>query len=113
MIKIYHNARCRKSREGLELLKDSKKDFKVVEYLKDPISEEDLKSILTKLKMSPIDLVRKNESIWKSNFQDKQLSDQDIIEAMLSHPKLIERPIVVNDNKAVIGRPSENILEII
>ncbi len=113
MITIYHNARCKKSREGLELLKDSKKDFKIVEYLKDPISEEDLKSILTKLKMSPIDLVRKNESIWKSNFKDKQLSDQDIIEAMLSHPKLIERPIVVNDNKAVIGRPSENILEII
>ena len=113
MITIYHNPRCRKSREGLTVLEASGQPFEVIKYLDDPLSKEDLEAIIAKLGIQPIDLVRKNEAIWKSDYKGKTLSDADIIEAMVKHPKLIERPIVVNDNKAVIGRPAENILEII
>ncbi|MFB9058224.1 arsenate reductase (glutaredoxin) [Mariniflexile ostreae] len=113
MITIYHNNRCSKSRNGLQLLEESGKDFKIVKYLEDIPNEKELKDIIDLLKIKPIDLVRQNESIWKSNFKGKDLSDADIISAMVEHPKLIERPIVVNGKKAVIGRPSEKILEII
>lgn len=113
MITIYHNPRCRKSREGLALLEQSEKVFKVVKYLEDVLSEKDLKTLISKLNIKPIDLIRKNEAIWKSDYKGQQLTDEQIIKAMQKHPKLIERPIVVNGNKAVIGRPKELILEII
>ncbi|WP_457617395.1 arsenate reductase (glutaredoxin) [Lutibacter sp.] len=107
MMKIYHNPRCSKSRQGLAILKDSKVTFDTVEYLKNPISKEELTNIIKLLGIKPIDLVRKNEAIWKENYKGKELSDDDIIEAMVSNPKLIERPIVVHNGKAVIGRPPE------
>ncbi|MHA7844312.1 MAG: arsenate reductase (glutaredoxin) [Winogradskyella sp.] len=113
MITIYHNPRCRKSREGLALLEQSEKVFKVVKYLEDVLSEKDLKTLISKLNIKPIDLIRKNEAIWKSDYKGQQLTDEQIIKAMQKHRKLIERPIVVNGNKAVIGRPKELILEII
>ena len=113
MIKIYHNTRCSKSRSGLEILEKSGKDFEVVKYLEDVPTAEGLKDIVKLLAIKPIDLVRKGESIWKDNFKNKDLSDAEIITAMLENPKLIERPIVINGNKAVIGRPPELILEII
>lgn len=113
MITILHNPRCSKSREGLSLLENSGKDFEVIRYLDEPISEEKLKNIISLLGITPIELVRKNEAIWKSNFKGKTLSDAQIIKAMVAHPKLIERPIVINGKKAVIGRPSQNILDII
>ncbi len=113
MIKIYHNARCSKSRCGLEILEKSGKDFEVVKYLEDVPTAEGLKDIIKLLGIKPIDLVRKGESIWKVNFKNKDLSDAEIITAMVENPKLIERPIVINGNKAVIGRPPELILEII
>ena len=113
MIKIYHNNRCSKSRCGVELLEKSGKEFKVVKYLETPPTLEELKRIITLLDITPIQLVRKNEAIWKENFKGKELSDSDIISAMISNPKLIERPIVINGNKAVIGRPTETILDII
>lgn len=113
MIKIYHNNRCSKSRCGLELLEQSEKPFEIVKYLEDPISAEELKHIIKLLGLKPINLVRTNESIWKTEFKDKTLTDDEIIDAMVKNPKLIERPIVVNGNKAVIGRPTEKILEII
>ncbi len=113
MIKIYHNNRCSKSRCGLELLEKSGKEFKVVKYLETPPTENELKDIISLLSITPIELVRKNEAIWKENYKGKKLSDAEIISAMATHPKLIERPIVINGNKAVIGRPTENILEII
>ncbi len=106
-MKIYHNPRCSKSRQGLAILKDSKVTFDTVEYLKNPISKEELTNIIKLLGIKPIDLVRKNEAIWKENYKGKELSDDDIIEAMVSNPKLIERPIVVHNGKAVIGRPPE------
>ena len=113
MITIYHNPRCRKSREGLELLESSGKPFKIIKYLDDLLTEDQLKAIITKLDIQPIALVRKNEAIWKSDFKGKDLSDDQIIKAMVQNPKLIERPIVVNGGKAVIGRPKELISEII
>ena len=112
-IKIYHNPRCSKSRQGLQILKDHHVNFEVVEYLKNPPTKEKLKEIIKKLGIKPIDLVRKNEKIWKENYKGKDLSDDEIIQAMVENPKLIERPIVIKDDKAVLGRPPENILEIL
>ncbi len=113
MIKIYHNPRCRKSREGLTLLENSEKDFEVIKYLEEIPSKEELRSIITCLGITPENLVRKNEAIWKENYRGRLLSDEEVLDAMIKHPKLIERPIVVNGNKAVIGRPLENIESII
>ncbi|MGC6430688.1 MAG: arsenate reductase (glutaredoxin) [Jejuia sp.] len=113
MITIYHNNRCIKSREGLEILENSGNEFQVVKYLEDVPSEEELKAIIEKLGIKPIELVRKNEAIWKSDFKGKELSDDAIIKAMVENPKLIERPIVINGNTAVIGRPPQKILEIL
>lgn len=113
MIKIYHNNKCSKSRSGLELLEKSGKPFEIVKYLEDTLSDKDLKEIIKLLGIKPIDLIRKNESIWKTEFKDKNLSDAQIIDTMARYPKLIERPIVINGNKAVIGRPTEKISEII
>ena len=112
-MKIYHNNRCRKSREGLAILEASNQPFEIINYLENPPSKEELVNILTLLDIKPIELVRKNEIIWKENFKNKELSDNDIINAMLQHPKLIERPIVVQNNKAVIGRPPEKIKELL
>lgn len=113
MIKIYHNNRCKKSRCGLDILEQSGKDFQVVKYLEDVPSEKELKDIITLLDIKPIQLVRKNEAIWKENFKNKELSDSEVISAMVKYPKLIERPIVINGKKAVIGRPPELILDIL
>jgi len=109
MLKIYHNTRCKKSREGLEILKNSGKEFQIKEYLKDPLSEGELENLIKKLKITPIQLVRKNEKIWKEEYKDRDLSDAEIITAMVKNPKLIERPIVETEKKAVIGRPPSDI----
>ena len=113
MIKIYHNPRCGKSREGLQILENSGKDFEVVKYLENVPSFEELKSIIEKLGIKPIDLVRQKEKIWIENFKGKTMSDDETIFAMISNPILIERPIVVNGNKVAIGRPPQNIAEIL
>ncbi len=113
MIKIYHNNRCSKSRLGVALLEESGKEFEIVKYLENIPSEKELKEIIKLLKIAPIELVRKNEKVWKEEFKGKELSDAEIISAMIQNPKLIERPIIINGNKAVIGRPTEKILEII
>ena len=113
MIKIYHNPRCSKSRQGLAILEDSGKDFETIKYLEETLTAKQLETIISKLGIKPMDLIRKNEAIWKSDFKGKKLSDSDIIAAMVKHPKLIERPIVVNGDKAVVGRPPESISDII
>lgn len=113
MIKIYHNNRCSKSRCGLEILEKSKKPFQVIKYLDNNLSTEELNDIINLLGIKPIDLVRKNEAIWKSDYKGKILTDIEIIQAMVKNPKLIERPIVINGKKAIIGRPPELILDII
>lgn len=112
-MKIYHNPRCSKSRQGLAILENSNLQFETIKYLETPISKEELTNIIQLLDISPIDLVRKNEAIWKENFKGKELSNAEIITAMVANPKLIERPIVVNNGKAVIGRPPENIKTIL
>ena len=113
MIEIYHNPRCSKSRQGLAILQESGKEYEVIKYLEEELTSIELEEIIIKLGIKPIDLVRKNEPIWKSDFKGKSLSDNEIIAAMVNHPKLIERPIVINGEKAVVGRPPESILEII
>lgn len=113
MLKIYHNPRCRKSREGLAILEASGKEFEVVKYLDDTLSTTQLTELIQKLGIEPIELVRTNEKIWKENYKGKDLSASEIIQAMVENPKLIERPIVVHDQKAVIGRPPENINKIL
>ena len=112
-MKIYHNPRCSKSRQGLQILEESKIKFEIIKYLETPVSEEEITEIIKLLGIAPIDLVRKNEAIWKENFKGKELSDLEIISAMTSNPKLIERPIVINNGKAVIGRPPEIIKTIL
>ena len=112
-IKIYHNPRCSKSRIGLQILQDAKVDFEVVKYLDQVPSEKELQEIIKKLGIKPIELIRKGEKIWKENYKAKELTDAEIIKAMVENPKLIERPIVIKGNKAVIGRPSENIENLI
>jgi len=112
-MKIYHNPRCSKSRQGLAILTDAKIDFEVVEYLKTPLSEKEINDIVTKLNIEPIDLVRKNEAIWKEKFKGKKLNNDQIIKAMANNPKLIERPIVIHKDKAVLGRPPEKIISLI
>ena len=112
-MKIYHNPRCSKSRQGLQLLENSNHDFEIVDYQNNPPTVKELKEILKMLDFEPIQLVRKNEAIWKENYKNKQLTDDEIIKAMCSHPKLIERPIVISGNKAVLGRPLENINQLL
>ena len=113
MIKIYHNPRCSKSRLGVAFLEDNKKEFEIIKYLTETLSVAELTKIINTLQIKPIELVRKNEKIWKDEFKGKELSDAQIIEAMVNNPKLIERPIVINGNKGVIARPTENIADIL
>ena len=113
MIKIYHNARCSKSREGLQMLNDSGENFEVREYLKEPVSEEELTDLIGKLGIAPIELVRTQEKLWKENYKSRDLSDKELIRVMAENPKLIERPIVVKGNSAVIGRPASKIQELL
>lgn len=112
-MKIYHNPRCGKSREGLAILQESKLPFEIINYIETPLSTAELTDIIKLLGIPPIDLVRKNEAVWKENYKGKNLSDSEIITAMVKNPKLIERPIVVNNGKAVIGRPPELVKSIL
>jgi len=111
-MKVWHNNRCSKSRCAIELLDKKKVNYEVYKYLEETPSQSDLKDVLVKLGISAKDLVRKGEPIFKEKYKGKELSEQEWIEAMVENPKLIERPIIINGEKAVIGRPAENILEI-
>lgn len=111
-MKIFHNPRCTKSRKTLALIKEKGENPEIIEYLKERISIEDLELILDMLNIKPIELIRKNDQIWKENYNGKELTNDEIITAMVENPKLIERPIVVKNGKAIIGRPPENILNL-
>ncbi len=113
MITIYHNPRCGKSRECLAFLEDSNQKFQIVKYLDTKFDKNLLTEILQKLNYKPIELVRVKEKIWVENFKSKQLSDAEIIKAMIDYPVLIERPIVVFGEKAVVARPFDKVKEIL
>jgi arsenate reductase len=113
MISIYHNNRCSKSRDSLALLTQQNIEIKVIDYLKNPPTEKQIKTLLKKLKMKPLELLRKSENLYKDNYKEINLSDDEWIELMAKNPILIERPIIVNGNKAVIGRPPEKVFEIL
>ena len=113
MIEIYHNPRCSKSRECLTILETKRDDVKVIKYLDEPLSEDKLRKIIKLLAVEPIGLVRKNEAIWKEQYKGKPMDDEAVIKALLEHPKLMERPIVINGNKAIIGRPPEKVIDIL
>ena len=112
-MKIYHNPRCSKSRQTLQLINDSGKKIEIIEYLIEPPTFEELKSIIEQLGITPEELLRKNESIFKEQFKGKPYSDDEWIQIMIEHPKLIERPIVMEGKKAVLGRPPENVRELL
>ena len=111
---IYHNPRCSKSRQTLDLLKQEGINPKIVLYLEEPPSESDLTKILDFLGIEPRELLRTGEVEYKElNLKDRTLDDSKIIKLMSVNPKLIERPIVVSNNQAIIGRPPENVLNLI
>ncbi len=109
MITIYHNPKCRKSRAGLQYLQDKGLAYTVVEYLKTPLSRELLKDLLIKLNMRPVEIVRIQEDEYKEKLKGKNFTDEEWITILLENPKLIQRPIVVNNHKAVLGQPVEEI----
>jgi len=111
-MKIYHNPRCSKSREALSILQDQNTDFEIVEYLQHTPTEDELKELLRKLDKKPKEIIRKGEAIFKEKYQGKSFSDAEWIQIMVENPKLIERPIVVRGDKAVLGRPPENVLKL-
>ena len=112
-MKFYHNPRCGKSREALKLLKENGTEPEIVEYLKQIPTHSELKQILKLLDISAEELIRKNEKVFKELYKGKDLSDAEWIDAMIAEPKLIERPIFINDEKAVVGRPPEKVLELL
>lgn len=113
-IQILHNPRCSKSRQTLALLEGKGIEPEVIKYLDTPPSATELKAILQKLGISARDLLRKGEDDYKVlNLKDPSLSEDALIDAMVKHPKLIERPIVINNNQARLGRPPESVLDII
>jgi|TARA_B100000929_G_C15424053_1_gene392385 arsenate reductase len=112
-VTIYHNPRCSKSRQTLELLKEKSIEPEVVEYLKTPPNAAELKDILGKLGLSPDELMRKKEAIYKELGLAGVSDENELITAMVNNPKLIERPIVIKGDKAAIGRPPESVLDIL
>jgi len=109
MIQLFHNSRCGKSRNCLAFIESSGKEFEIIKYLENPPTFEELTVLLKKLNFKPIELVRQKEVIWIEKYKNKSLSDDEIINAMIENPILIERPIVVNGDNAYIARDSETI----
>jgi arsenate reductase len=113
MIQIYHNQRCGKSRNCLLVLQESEKEFEIINYLTTPPTFDELSELLKKLKFAPIELIRQKEKIWIENHKGKDLTDNQIITAMIENPILMERPIVVKDNLAIIGRDLDQVIPFI
>ncbi len=106
---IYHNNRCTKSRQALEVIKKKSKTTEVIEYLKTPLTEKEIKDILKKLGMKAEEIIRKKEPLFQSEYKNKKNTESEWIKVLAKNPLLIERPIIVKGSKAVIGRPTENI----
>ena len=112
-MKIYHNPRCSKSRQTLKILIDNGIEPEILEYLIDVPTITELKTVLKKLGLAPIQILRKGEAVFKEKYKGQDLSDDQWLAAMVENPKLIERPIVIKGNKAILGRPPEKVLELI
>ena len=109
MFKIYHNTRCKKSRAGLKYIKDKGLEFEIIEYLKNPLSEKELKNLVKMLRKKPFELVRTQEELFKTRYKGKNLTDDEWIKILAENPKLIRRPIIVKGDKAVLGDIVEHI----
>jgi arsenate reductase len=112
-ITIYHNNQCSKSREALALLREKSADFTIIEYLKENQSAKEVLILLTKLGLSAHELMRKGEQDYKDHVKGKTLSEKEMIDLLVKYPKLIERPIIVKGNKAIIGRPPTLVVDFI
>lgn len=112
MFRIYHNPRCSKSRSACVLIAENGITAEVVEYLKTPPSREELRTLLKMLGMKPVELVRQGEAEFKAYYTGRTLTDEEWLDALVAHPILIERPIVVRGDKAVVARPPERVLEL-
>lgn len=110
---VYHNNRCSKSRDAISILEEKGIPYKVRYYLQDPPSEQELKTLLRKAGLKAIDIVRKSETLYKEEYKDKDLSEAEWLKVLAANPILIERPIVINGDKAVVARPPEKVLEIL
>lgn len=112
-VTIYHNPRCSKSRDTLSILQGKKIDLKIVEYLKTPLTASEIKTILKQLRLKPIDIIRQTEQVFSELGLSSTSTDDELIKAMVENPILVERPIVTNGEKAVIGRPPGNVLKLL
>ncbi len=113
MLKIYHNNRCSKSRQTLDLIRKSGQEVEVVEYLKTVPTADELQEVLQKLRLKPSQLLRKGERVFKELYAGQVLSEEEWLQVLLKHPVLLERPIVVSGERALIGRPPENVLPLL
>lgn len=113
MIQIYHNPRCGKSRNCLAFIEETGKEYEIKKYLDNPPTIDELVMLLKKLNLKPLELVRQKEKTWIENFKNKEMTEEEIIKAMVENPILIERPIVVNGDKAIIGRDLEKMADFI
>lgn len=109
MIEVYHNPRCGKSRNCLAFLDNSNQEYKIIKYLDEVPTENELRDLLEKLDLKPIELVRQKEKIWIDNYKNQEMTDEAIIQAMIANPILIERPIIIKGNKAIIAREADKI----
>ncbi len=109
MIEVIHNNRCSKSRQALQFLDEKGVVYQVRYYLENPLTKSEIEDVLKKLDLKPMDIIRKDEALWKEEFVGKEYSDTQLIDILAQNPKLLQRPIITNDDKAVIGRPTENI----
>ena len=110
-IKVFHNNRCSKSRQALALVRDISEDIEVIEYMNSGISKEALRTMLNQLNMAPLELMRKGEAAYKEHVRGKDLTEDQLLDLMLQYPKLIERPVVVQNGKAIVARPPELVNE--
>jgi arsenate reductase len=108
-MKIYHNNRCSKSRQCLALIPQD--GVEIIDYINNPLTKAELSALIKKIGITPMQLIRKGEPVWKENYKGLELSDSQIIDAMVASPKLIERPIVETEDKAMVCRPPELVLE--
>jgi arsenate reductase len=110
MITVYHNPRCEKSRSVVSLLEERKIPHTVVKYMDEPLTEEDLLELLDQLDLEAAELLRTDERLWREEFKDLELNEDELVMLMLEHPQLMQRPIVVKEDKAIIARPAEKVL---